>query len=68
MSAFAICLVLLSALFHALRSLFTKESGDKQVFLWLYSIIALLSFSPLFIYFLFRVGFTNPAAYLWCAG
>jgi drug/metabolite transporter (DMT)-like permease len=68
MSALAILLVLLSALFHALRSLFTKESGDKQVFLWLYSIIALLSFSPLFIYFLFRVGFTNPAAYAWCAG
>ena len=68
MSALAILLVLLSALFHALRSLFTKESGDKQVFLWLYSIIALLSFSPLFIYFLFRVGVTNSAAYAWCAG
>ena len=68
MSAFAIALVLLSALFHALRSLFTKESGDKQVFLWLYSIFALLFFSPLFIYFLFRVGITNPAAYAWCAG
>ncbi len=68
MSALAIALVLLSALFHALRSLFTKESGDKQVFLWLYSIFALLFFSPLFIYFLFRVGITNPAAYAWCAG
>jgi drug/metabolite transporter (DMT)-like permease len=68
MSALAISLVLISALFHALRSLFTKESGDKQVFLWLYSIIALLFFSPLFIYFLFDVGITNPAAYAWCAG
>jgi len=68
MSALAILLVLLSALFHALRSLFTKESGDKQVFLWLYSIVALLFFSPLFLYFLFRVGITNPAAYAWCAG
>ena len=68
MSALAILLVLLSALFHALRSLFTKESGDKQVFLWLYSIVALLFFSPLFMYFLFRVGITNPAAYAWCAG
>ena len=68
MSALAFILVLLSALFHALRSLFTKESGDKQVFLWLYSIVALLFFSPLFMYFLFRVGITNPAAYFWCAG
>lgn len=67
MSAFAIALVLLSALFHAIRSLFTKESGDKQVFLWLYSLFALLFFAPFFIYFLFRVGITNPAAYAWCA-
>lgn len=68
MSALAIALVMLSALFHALRSLFTKESGDKQVFLWLYSIFALLFFSPLFFYFLYRVGISNPAAYAWCAG
>ena len=68
MSALAIILVLLSALFHALRSLFTKESGDKQIFLWLYSIFALLFFSPLFFYFLLRVGINNPVAYLWCAG
>ena len=68
MSALAIALVLLSALFHAIRSLFTKESGDKQVFLWLYSLFALLFFAPLFFYFLFRVGITNPAAYAWCAG
>ena len=42
MSALAIALVLLSALFHAIRSLFTKESDDKQVFLWLYSLFAFL--------------------------
>ena len=68
MSVLAIALVLLSALFHAIRSLFTKESGDKQIFLWLYSIIALLFFSPLFFYFLLRVGINNPVAYVWCAG
>jgi len=68
MSALAIVLVLISAFFHAIRSLFTKESGDKQIFLWLYSIIALLFFSPLFFYFLFRVGINNPVAYAWCAG
>jgi uncharacterized membrane protein len=68
MSALAIALVLFSALFHALRNLFTKESGDKQVFLWLYSIFALLFSFPFFIYFLFDVGITDPAAYAWCAG
>ena len=68
MSALAIVLVLISALFHALRSLFTKESGDKQIFLWLYSIVALLFFSPLFCYFLYRVGITEPVAYAWCFG
>ena len=67
MSALAILLVLLSALLHALRSLFTKESGDKQVFLWLYSLFALLFFAPLFVYFLIRVGITNAEAYAWCA-
>ncbi len=68
MSALAIALVLISALFHALRSLFTKESGDKQIFLWLYSIFALLFYSPLFFYFLYRVGIPQPAAYAWCIG
>ena len=68
MSTIAIGLVLLSALFHAFRSLFTKESGDKQIFLWLYSIFALLFFSPLFFFFLYRVGINDPAAYAWCAG
>ncbi len=68
MSALAIALVLISALFHALRSLFTKESGDKQIFLWLYSLFALLFYSPLFFYFLYRVGITQPAAYAWCLG
>jgi hypothetical protein len=47
MSALAIALVLISDLFHALRSFFTKESDDKQIFLWLYSIFALLFFSVL---------------------
>jgi uncharacterized membrane protein len=67
MSTVAIGLVLLSALLHALRSLFTKESGDKQIFLWLYSIMALLFFSPLFFIFLLRVGINSPVAYAWCA-
>ena len=68
MSALAIALVLISALFHAIRSLFTKESDDKQIFLWLYSIVALVFFSPVFLYFFFHVGITEPVAYVWCFG
>ena len=68
MSTVAIGLVLLSALFHALRSLFTKESGDKQIFLWLYSIFALLFFTPPFFYFFFKTGIHNSAAYAWSVG
>ena len=68
MSTVAIGLVLLSALFHALRSLFTKESGDKEIFLWLYSLIALLFFLPPFIYFLLKAGINSPAAYAWSVG
>lgn len=68
MSTVAIGLVLLSALFHALRNLFTKASGDKQVFLWWYSIFALLFFSPLFLAYLFRVDNLDPLAYAWCLG
>lgn len=68
MSALAVVLVLISALFHALRSLFTKESGDKQIFLWWYSIFALLFYSPLFFFYLYRVGISQPVAYAWCFG
>lgn len=56
MNSTAILLVVLSALFHAVRNLFTKESLDKQVFLWWYSIFGMLFFSPLFFTILAREG------------
>ncbi len=56
MNSTAILLVVLSALFHATRNLFTKESLDKQVFLWWYSIFGMLFFSPLFVAELARHG------------
>jgi len=68
MSAAAIGLVLLSAMFHALRNLFTKASADKQIFLWWYSLFALLFFSPLFLVYIFRQGIPAPTAYAWCFG
>ncbi|UCF94208.1 MAG: EamA family transporter [Desulfobacterales bacterium] len=67
MSIPAISLVILSALLHAFRNLFTKESGDKQIFLWWYSVFALVFYAPLFVYFLNREGVDDPSAYIWCA-
>jgi len=60
MNSTAILLVVLSALFHATRNLFTKESLDKQVFLWWYSIFGMLFFSPLFVTVLVREGLSGP--------
>lgn len=68
MNPIAVALVVLSALLHALRNLFTKESGDKQIFLWWYSVFGLLFFSPLFLVFLHREGIAHPTLYAWCAG
>ena len=68
MSILAIGLVILSAVFHALKNLFTKESGDKQIFLWWYSLFGMLFFSPLFFFFLYKVGINYSHAYVWCFG
>ena len=68
MNILAIGLVILSAVFHALKNLFTKESGDKQIFLWCYSLFGMLFFSPLFFFFLYKVGINNSHAYAWCFG
>ena len=56
MNSVAVLMVVLSALLHATRNLFTKESLDKQVFLWWYSIFGMLFFSPLFVVILVRRG------------
>ncbi len=65
MNTLAIGLVVLSALFHATRNLFTKGSQDKQVFLWWYSVFGMLFFSPVFLYFLLKVGLNGTNFYLW---
>ncbi len=57
MNTAAIVLVVISALFHATRNLFTKESLDKQVFLWWYSIFGMLFFLPVFGFGLYRSHF-----------
>jgi len=66
MDIYVIAVVMLSALFHAFRSLFTKQSFDKQVFLWWYEIFGMLYYLPFFVYFLFKEGFPDPLAYRWC--
>ncbi len=67
MNTYVIALVILSALFHALRNLFTKQSLDKQVFLWWYEIWGIVYYLPFFIYFLFKEGIPGLFAYNWCA-
>jgi drug/metabolite transporter (DMT)-like permease len=65
MNILAIGLVILSALFHATRNLFTKESKDKQVFLWWYSVFGMLFFSPVFLYFLLKAEPNGVNFYFW---
>ncbi len=67
MNIYVIILVILSALFHAFRNLFTKQSLDKQIFLWWYEIWGMLFYLPFFLYFLFSEGFPGLNAYYWCA-
>ena len=66
MTIFVIAIVIISALFHALRNLLTKQSLDKQVFLWWYEILGMLYYLPFLAYFLLREGFPDPSAYIWC--
>ena len=51
MNAIAILLVVISAVFHSIRNILTKQSSDKIVFLWWYTLFGLLYFSPVYLYF-----------------
>ena len=59
MNILAVSLVLISALFHSLRNIFTKQSVDKQLFLWWYTVWGLIYFLPVFIYFMWQSGIPN---------
>ncbi len=59
MKRLAVSLVLISALFHSLRNIFTKQSVDKQLFLWWYTVWGLIYFLPVFIYFMWQSGIPN---------
>jgi len=63
MNSLAVGLVVLSALVHAVRNLLTKKAEDKQVFVWLYELIALLLYLPFFLYFLHSEGMRIPDAF-----
>ena len=56
MTSFAISLVLLSAIIHALRDFITKSSEDKQAFLWLFATSGLVLIFPFSLFFLIREG------------
>ncbi len=59
MELLAIALVLVSALMHSFRDLFTKKSGDKQAFVWWYELAAVVIYLPIFIYILLSSGFPS---------
>lgn len=63
----AVILVILSAAIHACRSFLTKKSGDKEIFIWLYQIFALLFFFPPFVHFLLEEGVEPPIAFYFIA-
>lgn len=65
MSNLAICLVLISAFFHALKSFFLKRSKDKFSFLFLYYNISILVYLPLLIYFVLSEGVDWVALFFW---
>jgi uncharacterized membrane protein len=56
MEPLAVALVILSAAMHALRTYYTKKALDKQAFVWLYEIVGLTFFTPVFIIALVREG------------
>lgn len=64
MELLAVVLVLVSALMHSFRDLFTKKSEDKQAFVWWYELAAVVIYSPLFAYILLTSGFPSQAAIL----
>lgn len=56
MALLALFLVLLSALLHSFWNFFTKKGEDKQIFVWCSTVVALILFSPFFLYFIMRTS------------
>lgn len=56
MDPLAIALATLSAVTHAWRELHTKKAHDKQIFVWLFTCVAVVMYFPLFLYYLISVG------------
>ncbi len=52
----AVILVVISAVMHALRNFYTKQAGDKQVFVWWYEVAGMLFFTPVFVSILVKEG------------
>lgn len=60
MTPLIISLVALSALMHAARDFFTKSSGDKLAFLWVFVLCGLVLVSPAFLYSISIHGLPGP--------
>ncbi len=60
MNLLVVFLIILSALMHAFRNFFTKKANDKQIFVWWYEIVAMIFFLPVFLWYIFREGVSNP--------
>ncbi len=56
MNLVAVCLILLSAVMHAVRNFYTKKSNDKQVFVWWYELVGIILFLPVFVYYFWKEG------------
>jgi drug/metabolite transporter (DMT)-like permease len=56
MNSLAISLVLIAAVMHALRDTLTKNSSDKQIFVWWLSALSSLFFLPIVLFFLTKEG------------
>lgn len=59
MTTFAILLVVVSAILHAIRDFLTKKSGDKQLFVWWFSVVSMGFTLPIIIYLIATEGLPN---------
>lgn len=60
MNLIVIGLVLLSAALHAFRDFFSKQSADKQVFMWQFSGASIILTLPLALWILWQSGMPHP--------
>src|SRR3954454_10570632 len=63
MSAFALGLVVIAAAMHAGWNLLAKRSTDRLTFMWLFTVAALVLFSPVFVVEIVRHPTVRPGLF-----